>query len=497
MDMQLGTQLGTYRLDALLGEGGMARVYKAWHTGLHRHEALKLLLPQMASDRGFVERFLTEARTAANLRHPNIATIHTVSQPGEQWPYFTMEMIVGEDLADLLTRCKQLRLDQALPVLRQIADALDHAHRKGIVHRDVKPANVLMEDNGDGTYTAKVVDFGIARAQESEGGERLTKAGMIVGTPEYMSPEQGGSGPPVDHRTDIYSLGVIAYEMLCGRPPFAAGSAGSAITVIMSHIREAPDPPIRIAHGLPEAANDAVLKALAKDPTQRFKTCGDFVSALAAETLHAAHVSEPRHRTPVAPWVLLGVAAVIGVVLIFTSILRSQSSAGGATSAAPAELNPTSEHEYPSGATEPARETNAASEPSDSTPHTHPTLPRSTGDSIAVESHHATIRDPATVITPPLPHPSGDEDDDFSSRRLTIADVIGKSAWDMDIMRNDIYARHGYRLKRPDLSAYFSRKPWYHPDTGDPDVATRRFSQTEKYNVKFILSYEKDHGLRY
>ena len=311
----------------------MAQVYKAWNTGLHRHEALKLLPPQMTFDHSFVERFLHEARTAASLRHPHIATIHTVSQPQETQPFSAMELVEGGDLADLLRQRGQLPPDEALPLLRQIAAALDYAHSHGIIHRDVKPANILLEDDGRGGWSVKVVDFGIARAQEAGDGARLTKTGMIVGTPEYMSPEQGGSGETVDHRSDQYSLGVIAYEMLCGRPPFAVGPNGTAMTVIMSHIRDVPRAPLEQVPALPLAVNNAILKALAKNPKDRFDSCTAFVDALGGSVavpipLVAATPSSdpgpiPRQRTFSSRWVPFGLGSVVllGAVMVAIGLM--------------------------------------------------------------------------------------------------------------------------------------------------------------------------------
>ena len=323
-----GTIIGGYRIDGLIGQGGMAQVYKAWNTGLHRHEALKLLPPQMTFDHSFVERFLHEARTAASLRHPHIATIHTVSQPNETQPYFTMEMVQGEDLADLLHNSCSLPLQEALPLLRQIAAALDYAHRQGIIHRDVKPANILLENDSQGAWNVKVVDFGIARAQEAGDGARLTKTGMIVGTPEYMSPEQGGSGAKVDHRSDQYSLGVIAYEMLCGRPPFAVGAEGTAMTVIMSHIRDVPRAPVDLVPGLSQSANTAVLRALSKRPEDRFASCAEFVAALEAPTaverpISSASNAVAQRRPPRLVPLMIGGAVVVGAGLIGFGLLRS------------------------------------------------------------------------------------------------------------------------------------------------------------------------------
>ncbi len=159
--MELGNQIDVYRLDALLGEGGMAQVYRAWHTGLHRDEALKMLSSQMCHDREFVQRFLNEARTAARLRHPHIATIHAVAAPDAPRPYFTMELIEGGDLADLLSSAGALPPDTALPLIRQIAQALDYAHEQGIIHRDIKPANILLHRDPGGGLQVKLVDFGM------------------------------------------------------------------------------------------------------------------------------------------------------------------------------------------------------------------------------------------------------------------------------------------------------------------------------------------------
>ena len=328
--MDIGTQIGPYQVNGLIGRGGMAEVYKAWNVDLHREEALKVLPPQMTFDPSFVERFLKEARTAASLRHAHIATIYMVSPVTESRPYFAMELVQGGDLAGLLHRQGSLPLGSALPLLRQIAGALDYAHRQGIVHRDVKPANILLEDDGHGGWNVKVVDFGIARAQEAGDGARLTKTGMIVGTPEYMSPEQGGSGEKVDHRSDQYSLGAVAYEMLCGRPPFAVGPDGTAMTVIMSHIRDTPHAPVDYVPGLIPSANNAVLSALSKKPEDRFTSCAEFVAALESRIpgeITAASVPQPplqRRPTQVVP-LLIGGAFILGAGLIGFGINRSGS----------------------------------------------------------------------------------------------------------------------------------------------------------------------------
>jgi serine/threonine-protein kinase len=196
---------------------------------------------------------------------------------------------------------------------------LDFAHARGLIHRDVKPGNVLLKKDGAG-YVVKLVDFGIAHAQEEAGGTRLTKTGMIVGSAEYMSPEQGGSGAKVDHRSDVYSLGIVAYEMLCGQPPFPGSGDVSVITVIMQHVRDEPPAPITLLPSLPKVANSAILKALAKNPEERFASCAAFLQALAGNVV----VGPPRGKKggasgkskfPLVP-VALGTLVFLGAGLI-------------------------------------------------------------------------------------------------------------------------------------------------------------------------------------
>lgn len=313
-NIEAGQEIAGFRIDSLIGRGGMAYVYKVWHTTLHRFEAMKVLPPHLAMDSSFVERFLSEARTAARLRHHNIVQIHTVSGPDSPQPYFTMQLVEGGDLSDLIEARGCLTAEEALPILTQAAAALDYAHDQGVIHRDVKPGNMLLERQPSG-YTVMVVDFGIARAQEASESARLTKTGMIVGTPEYMSPEQGGAGPSVDRRSDQYSLGIVAYELLTGAPPFGRSEGSSAISVIMSHIRDSVQPIAR----LPKAANAALAKALSKSPEDRFPTCSEFVKVLRLAL-------QPENKAPVVTdvrqrrtWALP--ATILALVLMGTALL--------------------------------------------------------------------------------------------------------------------------------------------------------------------------------
>ena len=225
MTLQIGTRLGHYRILALLGRGGMAEVYRAVDERLDREVALKVLPPEFAWDPERVERFEREVKAAARLSHPNIVTVHEFGQ-GEGQHFYTMALMPGGDLkARIRAHPEGMAADEARRVLATVSLALDYAHHRGFVHRDVKPENILFDEEG----RPQLTDFGIARAM-AEG--TLTAAGMVIGSPHYMSPEQA-QGLRVDGRSDLYSLGVVLYEMLTGRLPF---EAGNTLAVAYAHV---------------------------------------------------------------------------------------------------------------------------------------------------------------------------------------------------------------------------------------------------------------------
>jgi serine/threonine protein kinase len=224
MSELIGRTLGQYRIVEKIGQGGMATVYKAYQPGLDRYVALKVLPPLHAREPGFGERFRREAKAIANLNHPNILPVHDFGQEGE-YSFITMRYIEGaRTLKEVMAG--SLSLNQVTHLIGQVAAALDYAHRQGVIHRDVKPSNVLM----DGDW-ALLTDFGLAKMTEAS--VKLTGTGVGIGTPAYMSPEQG-QGLPVDHRTDIYSLGVVLFEMLTGRIPHDAETPFAIIVKRMS-----------------------------------------------------------------------------------------------------------------------------------------------------------------------------------------------------------------------------------------------------------------------
>ena len=226
-------QLGEYIIEEKIGAGGMGQVFRAKQPSLDRMVALKVLPRGVASDRESVERFYREARSAAGLVHPNIVQIYTVGEE-KGVPYFAMEYVIGEDLERRIKRGDRFTVEEAVGITASVAMALACAEEAGIVHRDIKPGNIMIDSHG----VVKVTDFGLAKAVKLIDSE-ITQAGFIVGTPSYMAPEQA-EARDVDHRTDIYSLGVVFYELLCGRSPFKAEDPAS---LIYMHVHVPPDPP--------------------------------------------------------------------------------------------------------------------------------------------------------------------------------------------------------------------------------------------------------------
>jgi serine/threonine-protein kinase len=266
--MQVPEQIGRYQIIGMIGKGGMGFVLKGYDATLQRQVAIKVLYPHLAQDENTVARFLTEARTAASLQHPNIIAIYEAGEDKGLY-YFAMEFVDGKDLGTIIRERGRLRLEEALPILEQIGMALDYAHQRGIIHRDIKASNIMVTVEG----LVKVTDFGIARVL---GGERFTQTGVLVGTPEYMAPELW-EGKEADKRADIYALGILAYEMLIGRVPF---EGDTALTIGYKHVNERPPLPTHFDSSLPNHVNDAILQALDKNPEHRFQTAMAFVNVL-------------------------------------------------------------------------------------------------------------------------------------------------------------------------------------------------------------------------
>src|SRR5215208_6291785 len=262
-----------YQLEGEIGRGGMSVVYRARDPRLNRAVAIKVLPPELAYDPAIRTRFTREAQTSAQLAHPHIVPIYDVGER-EGIAYFVMALVSGGNLAALLAREPQQPIDEVRRILREIADALSYAHVRGVIHRDIKPDNILLDrDSGRATVT----DFGIARAME--GGTRLTVTGIAVGTPTYMSPEQAEGEREIDGRSDIYSLGVLGYQMLAGRVPF---TAGNTMALMMKHMAERPRPIAELRPDAPRPLSDAIDRALMKAPEDRWPTAAALRDALSS-----------------------------------------------------------------------------------------------------------------------------------------------------------------------------------------------------------------------
>jgi serine/threonine-protein kinase len=307
----------------------MATVYLAHDVRHDRPVALKVLLPELARSLG-AERFLREIRTAARLQHPHILSVHdsgktaeTGTDQGQLW--FTMPYVEGESLRRRLDRERQLPVEDALRITRQVAEALDYAHQKGVVHRDIKPENILLGGQGH----ALVADFGISHALSGEGaGEPLTETGMSVGTPAYMSPEQA-SGQPVDARTDVYALGAVLYEMLAGEPPFTGPTPQA---VIAKRFHSDPVPLHALRPTVLPTVERAVARALARVPTDRFASTAELARALdqpPAASTSTAVAPKTRSRPAQRSLLLLGLGVLIGVGVLFAWARSRQGEATG------------------------------------------------------------------------------------------------------------------------------------------------------------------------
>ncbi|HRP08685.1 MAG TPA: serine/threonine-protein kinase, partial [Gemmatimonadales bacterium] len=264
-----------YRLERELGQGGMATVYRAQDLKHDRLVAIKVLRPELAAAMGS-DRFPREIKFVAQLNHPHILSLYD-SGEAQGFLYYVMPYVEGESLRDRLSRERQLPVADTIRILHEVADALSYAHARGVVHRDIKPANVMLSGRH-----AMVTDFGVAKALTAAGGDTMTTVGIAVGTPHYMAPEQAMGVAEIDHRVDVYALGVLAYEMLAGRPVFDTSSPQA---LLKAHVMDMPTDIREHRPAIPPVLADLVMRCLAKEPADRWHSTDDVVARL--ETIAA------------------------------------------------------------------------------------------------------------------------------------------------------------------------------------------------------------------
>ena len=301
-----------YRVERELGQGGMATVYLAEDLKHHRQVAIKVLRPELAAALGS-DRFLREIATTANLHHPHILPLYD-SGESAGFLYYVMPYMEGESLRNRLDREKQLPLDDALQIAREVADALSYAHARSVIHRDIKPENILLESGH-----AIVADFGIAKAVVAAGAETLTQTGVAIGTPKYMSPEQAAGGKDVDGRSDLYSLACVLYEMLTGQPPFSGPTVES---VVRQHLLDEARPVSQLRPAVPPAIADVLTRALAKNPADRFSPAAHFAAALVTPSL-LQRPGEGGQGVRVSRGMLgIGIVSILAVVAAIVLMIR-------------------------------------------------------------------------------------------------------------------------------------------------------------------------------
>jgi putative nucleotidyltransferase with HDIG domain len=294
-DAIVGQTLGSFKILSLLGEGGMGRVYLAEHVLIGRRAAIKVLAAEIADKEDLVSRFFTEARAVNDIRHPNIVEVTDFGTFGKQ-PFIVMELLDGETLEQRLANVGALDMEAAARVVAQVASAVGAGHEHGMVHRDLKPANIFLRNHPDYPDFVKVLDFGIAKLVAGDRNvQHHTEIGMLIGTPAYMSPEQCLGDLHLDHHSDIYSLGVVLYQIVTGRLPFTAETAGR---LIVCHVQEEPVPAHQISSSVSPAMSAVIAKAMAKKPEQRFTSMREMRDAVLLAAPGAFTTRDPASITP-------------------------------------------------------------------------------------------------------------------------------------------------------------------------------------------------------
>src|SRR5713226_1707324 len=288
-DPLLGQTLAEkYYIEQLIKRGGMGSVYRGKHVMMDKTVAIKVLRPSLAGDDDVVARFSREAKAASRISHPHAVSVTDFGEAENGVVFLVMEYLDGQTLKEVIRNESQMPLGRAVEIVRQVSGALDAAHKQGVVHRDLKSDNIMLSQTNGGDW-AKVLDFGIAKIQQPEGARDhdITAPNLVIGTPQYMSPEQCSQSSKIDARSDVYSLGVIVYEMLAGRVPF---TGESSTVIMMKQVQDAPPSILDARTELPASIENVITRALAKQPNDRFQTAGDLAQALSTAAAEAPAV---------------------------------------------------------------------------------------------------------------------------------------------------------------------------------------------------------------
>ena len=513
---------GKYEVVSPLGTGGMGAVYRARRVHIGDEVAVKILHQRLTGDEKLVERFRREARAAAQLHHPNVVTIHDYGEARgpEGFAYIVMELVRGESLRELLRREGRLEARRAVSLMRDVCAGVGAAHRRGIVHRDIKPDNIIVTpaDEDRPAESVKVVDFGIAKLRDMAAeNSTLTEAGTMVGTLFYMSPEQC-KGEPLDSRADVYSLGAMLHEMLAGTPPF---SAPSLTSLIFKHISE-PPPPLPADPAVPAALRAAVTRALAKNPDERPRDASEFAREIQAALAGGAEVATP--PMPVAT--LPGGATTRPSEPVFPA------------TASPAQVTPT---HPPQPSVSTREEVTVVAERGHHAPppHQHHQPPPGAypppaqrprkgyaaglvivllvglagltvvglllymnnggGKTVVVNTRPAptpranvNANANASPTPTPLPEPMQlAEVKLIGGSLVSAADLAGLTEAQLRLLRNTVHARHGRTFQDADLRQHFLSRPWYRPR---PDYDEDKLTSNDRANSDLLKAFEENNG---
>jgi serine/threonine-protein kinase len=499
---------GKYEIIAPLGAGGMGAVYRARRVLIGDEVAVKVLHTKFVNDEKLVERFRREARAAAQLHHPNVVTIHDYGEARgtDGFAYIVMELVRGESLRELLRREGRLDERRAVSLMRDVCAGVGAAHRRGIVHRDIKPDNIIVTpaDEDSLSERVKVVDFGIAKLRDMAVESTLTEAGVMVGTLFYMAPEQC-KGEPLDVRADVYSLGAMLYEMLAGSPPFSAPSMPS---LILKHVNE-PPPMLPSELHISHALQTAITRSLAKDPAERQPDATEFAREIQA----ALATSTDATRSPVPLFPSTAQPTPVTLTPTPAPVVPLQNMTTGShrfTETQPQPSAPPTYSQPPHVSAAPPRRKRARYAVGllvvlfvglaglsmlglalyMSRRESRPTVVNNsrTNANMSVNANAAASQTPAVTITDATTRA---EQKILAGSLLSGADLSGLAPAQLRLLRNTVYARYGRVFNDNDLQQYFQSRPWYHPRA---DYSDRMLTTSDRANADLVKAFEDNNG---